>query len=115
MSEKRWVQHVSGQWRKWELKDCEENNDSYSVWKAVQGDGNFDLALPRSEYVLCGPPPEPQWVDVTGECQTSQHLLYEQCEVMGKRDVASVRDGYRLRKVLLDGKWFFTIEKKVPA
>lgn len=63
---KKYVQHISGQGEKWELRDCAYNeNNNKKTWVINSG---FDISsncmeLPRSEFKPCDPPEE--WEDVT--------------------------------------------------
>lgn len=64
MSEKRYVQHISGQGRKWEiLSDCCHESE----WRVKAKTHEYYHDLPKSEYILCDPPEE--WEDVTRECK----------------------------------------------
>ncbi len=62
---KRYVQHISGVGKKWELLG--EAPVTLLGWSVEES--GLSLYLPKSEYRLCDPPE--QWVDVTGECATS--------------------------------------------
>jgi hypothetical protein len=81
----RYVQHKSGQGETWQV-----HTEQIATW-GIKYKPDW-LYLPKIEYVEV-PAPE-VWRDVTSQCGLIHHL-----EVMGKRDVCSVRNGYRLRKV----------------
>ena len=80
----------------WKLL-CEQRG-SYIVQQQDCSSGqSHNLALPTSEYMEV-PAPE-WWEDVTAQCGLMSHLVYEQTETIGKRDVARICDLYRLKKV----------------
>lgn len=75
---KRYVQHVSGQGKKWALADdgwpCNDNLE-HPTW-IVRADVGLHVStfcLPKSEYVLCDP--DKAWVDVTHRCQFEGNSL----------------------------------------
>ena len=73
MSEKRWVQHKSGQGEKWEVR--EDERDFPHLWNCRDHQDNIgDLWLPKSEYVICDPPE--QWEDVTDACHQTGLILF---------------------------------------
>jgi len=98
MSE-QYVRHISGIGERWLLHALTGYNrdQTHSDW-CVHMDKYGTLLLPKSEYVLCDPPPPPeQWEDVTSECECRSHGdfsdgLYHQGKAVRAR-------GYRLRKV----------------
>lgn len=123
---KKYVQHISGQGKKWELRECRYNeNNNKETW--VINDG---MELPRSEFKPCDPPEE--WEDVTDACEIDSysnaagefysilhlgglHLISADgkprggdCNVMYKKY------GYRLRKIdhLHNGPCFIVERKK---
>ena len=124
----RYVQHKSGIGEKWEVR-----NECAITWDCTGAD-TYALYLPKSEYVeVPAPPTVPApdlWVDITAACgeimdgPNRTTILYEQTETMGKYDVATIRDGYRLRKVraLIEGgqvgsaeyHWAFIVERREP-
>lgn len=128
MSEKQYVQHISGQGEKWELFDdpCDPEEIDWQV-KSCQ-ENNF-YYLPKSEYRLCSPPelwrPE-LWRDVTedvdirGGMNKSGAPVPNEFVYHNNFHLANLVCGgkYRLRKVQLwtqyDGRqWAFIVEQKV--
>lgn len=124
---KRYVQHVSGQGRKFELKDVAHNRDHSLDWLVSRPSELSDpdwVYIPRSEYRLC-PAPE-VWKDVTEDTkitsvamynsagkQEEWHGLFHECS-----NVMWPGNGYRLRKIdgqnrLGETRFGFVIEKKV--
>lgn len=104
MSESRWVQHISGQTKKWELYDAEYNHDSrVPDWLVKRPSGNH--YLPKSEYVLCDPPEI--WLDVTKACE-----ILENGSIMHDERQAWQPD-YRRRKIEVNGQFYIVVEKKV--
>lgn len=68
MSEKKWVQHISGQGEKWGvIPSLLETR-----W-IVDGKDGYHNHLPKSEYILCDPPEE--WEDVTSQVHTQESVL----------------------------------------
>ena len=114
----QWVQHISGQGEKWEVRDTAYNtSDSlHTDWQVMSKDGMSHF-LPKSEYTPCDPPE--RWVDVTAECEIDP--IGEDIRHKGKPTIRY--HGYRLRKVPVnrvgpsykDGYqpgWAFIVEKR---
>lgn len=120
MSEKRWVQHISGQGEKWELCDMQQS-PNWRAWVAPhkERDGGL-LYLPKSEYRLC-PGPE-VWRDVTEECtaSTSAALAVHHLDKLCTHGGVMYPSVYRFRKVRIElwredrAFWAFIVEQKVP-
>lgn len=129
MSEKKWVQHISGKGEKWEVISCVYNDmDHNGICVVNQYDpkriGRY-LYLPKFEYVLCDPPEE--WEDVTEECTWSDsgyHELYLRA-ANGNRVEANCLSPslqgylYRVRKVRCakatgvdNPDWAFIVERR---
>ena len=76
MKLRRYVRHVSGQGKRWALKDSLLNDmadEHFEYWVAEAGQCK-EYHLPRCEYRLCDPPEE--WEDVTIEfCTESSGLV----------------------------------------
>lgn len=115
MSEKRWVQHISGQGEKWEVHDEEDNLPL--AWRVLNKVRQVNFYLPKSEYYLCDPPEV--WRDVTQECEVDSDGIITH---FGRTTIPTF--GYRRRKVQLEtphkcGKtlasivWAFIVEQKV--
>lgn len=69
MNKKQWVQHISGQGEKWEVRVFASPGDvNHELQWLVEDKGQraYLYYLPKSEYRLCDPPDE--WEDVTGQC-----------------------------------------------
>ena len=62
MDEKRYVQHISGQGRKWQLSQNQSAEDL--DWCVLSENGRTVHHLPQSEYVRCIAPVK-VWKDVT--------------------------------------------------
>lgn len=60
MNQKTYVQHISGQGRKFIVLD-----DNPFCWKVTLSNLEQDCWVPKCEYIISGPPEE--WEDVTGE------------------------------------------------
>lgn len=119
MSATQWVQHISGQGEKWEVRDGVTASHQWCV--KTHGEIGYHW-LPKFEYHLCDPPEE--WVDVTGEC-----IANNKCALsLHHRGRVCTSGGemfpwiYRLRKVALGdlidnacshSKPVFIVEKKV--
>ena len=99
---KRYVQHISGQGKKWELtndgRQCNDQLD-HPAWATLEDceKPTFVLFLPKSEYRLCDPPDN--WVDVTRECgliapNTQAIVRANKAIVMG-----NICPDYRFRRV----------------
>jgi hypothetical protein len=114
MNDKKYVQYKNDpNGTKWEA--VYESVDRWYVKDVAHGDS---MSLPKSDYILCPPPPE-RWTDVTAECKayiwtwdgkadnTAYYLSHEGAMVQQNA-------GYRLRKVHLSGcpRWAFIIEKR---
>lgn len=96
------MQHKSGQGEKWLLWECPRNHGTIDTWYVVR-DGQDDLYLPKSEYVLCEP--SEQWRDVTFECEfreMRQEVMH--CANGGVVPITNTLHGYRFRKVQLISK-----------
>jgi len=129
MAEKKWVQHISGQGEKWELKEGPYNSGLNTAWQVYpyvrSGEEESYHYLPKSEYLICEPPE--QWVDVTEECEV------DACNGIAHNGEDTFLDPYRRRKVQLfeqvsefgdrtswgrstaKPRYAFIIEKKVTA
>lgn len=120
MSDKQWVQHISGQGEKHRVS---ESSGYDNVWRIETAADGADYYLPKSEYRLCDPPTV--WKDISGECGVAV------CEVTGgledivrEIDIVHggrlIRDGvgYRVRKIQLDREyinepeWVFIVEQQ---
>lgn len=77
MSEKKWVQHISGQGEKWEVKPSAYNDMGYSDICVINYHDPKGIAryhfIPKSEYVPCDPPKE--WKNVTEEYFTNGFVI----------------------------------------
>ena len=95
MTTPRYVQHISGQGTRWQVKEGAIEDDC-DVW-FIEGKGRaYNLWLPKSEYALCDPPE--RWVNVTADVVVEHRLEFS--ELVHNGQVVKVRDGsYRLRKV----------------
>ena len=115
MSEKQYVQHISGQGEKWEVYD----NCSYWESAALVPLYRF----PKSEYRLC--PASEVWRDVTEECRVDDYsnrsgdfwsILHAPT---GANVMSKCNDGYRLRKVQAyqvgERAHVFIVEQKVKS
>ncbi len=108
MSNKQWVQHISGQGEKFFVEAQNER-----VW--IINEPCF-MRLPKSEYRLCDPPEV--WKDVTEECKLSP-LAGSELSHDGMRLFLPM--GYRFRKVRIYPyqqpteitKWAFIVEQQV--
>jgi len=121
MKERQWVQHISGQGKKWEVMS--ENSFQWGVRNTHPAELIGHHWVPKSEFTLCSPPEE--WKDVTEECHVSPvHIRDEHWLGLFHKDGANVHwpsNGYRLRKVVINAgpqgeppyKWAFIVEKKV--
>jgi len=117
---KRHVRHISGVGETWEVSDAPYNEEQHAAWHIYTA--GPVLFLPKSEYVLCMPPP--QWVDVTAECQAQPNgEIWHFLDATTLRSIVVRPDnGYRLRKVQVNFKaqlnipsqWAFIIEKRQP-
>jgi hypothetical protein len=67
MNKKRWVQHVSGAGRKFEVTGNMYKNQG-DFWTVLYDKDNYQtmLNLPKDEYVICEP--LEIWKEVTVEC-----------------------------------------------
>lgn len=115
MVKKQWVQHISGQGEKWEVRDGVKAENTWCVAAKNEHDGYH--WLPKSEYRLCDPPEV--WRDVTEECEVNGLG-----EILHGDSLTLPGHGYRRRKVQLEtphkcGKtlasivWAFIVEQKV--
>jgi hypothetical protein len=102
MKDAQWVQHISGQGKKWKV-----HSEGAEYWAHHQLNAYYNL--PKSEYRLCDTPAV--WRDCTAD--VSECGLYKQ-ELFLR-----LLDGYRLRKVQvhIEGfpKWAFIVERTEPA
>lgn len=119
MSEKRWVQHISGQGEKWEVE-----KEVSSTWRTKSEMINEyarpqSCFLPKSEYRLCEPPDE--WEDVTGECYVVDETdgSFPGCIANGDHYILLTKSGHfykgmRLRKIdgMHNGPAFIIEHKK---
>lgn len=120
----QWVQHKSGIGDKWEVI----TNLMAIDWTVKAKVNGVVHRLPKSEYVLCEPPKQERWVDITEECEIPNFTDRQHCEVwhQGKRLFIVGNElviGYRLRKVELlravpglpqpVNQWAFIVEKNV--
>lgn len=99
-AKKRYVQHFSGQGRKWEVVEG-INSDSAPFWY-VHAERDGYIPLPKSEYVLCKP--VKVWRNVTAECFTTLgNLMWEPLTggMVPLLYQGRLVDGYRLRRVVL--------------
>jgi hypothetical protein len=122
MSVKKWVQHISGQGEKWEVRDCAYNlmeppNDDICVINPNPGKGISRYHfLPKSEYILCDPPKE--WEDVTSEVEKSITPGNYRCGHIDIIGMVGAGEDYRLTKMLLEHgptatqKWAFIVERR---
>ena len=120
----QYVRHISGQGERWQITAdfTGYNRESAHVDWCVHRDGYGTLFLPKSEYVLCDPPPPPErWEDVTAECEAFEDdgfngITHER--VSRFQTTQWVHEDYRLRKIALDNSlsmpgWAFVVERKV--
>lgn len=137
MSE-HWVQHVSGQGKKFALSDTYDQHEYWMAYEHEAPNVKKFYYLPKSDYRECAPPE--RWIDVTGKCtfkddlQQIWHQPPDRNIVVLGHGATNLYTGYRLRKVqLMDtcegnlllvetGKvsgikerWAFVIEKKEPS
>ena len=119
MSEKRYVQHVSGKGETYRVI-----GEVLRAWSVVMvGDTALtNWNLPKVDYLLCDPPE--QWVDVTAEItidRSGRHILHTSYAPY----IVEVPSGYRLSKMQLfhrspascdydkyDKQWAFIVERK---
>lgn len=120
MESTRWVQHVSGQGEKFELK-ADRLHEGVAWMAKIAGtpDNNcMSWYLPKSEYVLCDPPEV--WRDVTAECtfDDEHRLLPRNVGSDTVVNVGQIQRNYRLRKVPVfktgSTSWAFIVEHKQP-
>ena len=110
----RYVQHLSGQGKVFEIRG--EGVQLWMVAETVQGYTDaFFCGLPKSEYVLCEPPA--RWVDVTKDCLIDGAGIWNrQNGRILSSDCGLSEIGYRLRKVqgkaLMATDSAFVVEKK---
>lgn len=126
----QWVQHISGQGEKWKVETRDDSADTWLVLRQHQ----FNLFLPKSEYVPCEPP-QPRRVDVTAECETccGNGLIHNGIQ-LNMPITQEPQSRYWLRKVLVSGailyddkgncldgnsscmqnRWAFIVEKEQP-
>lgn len=65
MNQKTYVQHISGQGRKFIVLD-----DNPFCWKVTLSNLEQDCWVPKCEYIISGPPEE--WEDVTDEFYSTE-------------------------------------------
>jgi len=120
MSDKQWVQHISGQGEKWEVVSSHFQT-SHLEWKVYMKSMKDTYHwLPKSEYRLCEPPEV--WRDVSEGARVGSDLSCILYDNLGRE--ISVHNGYRLRKVhvsiehgvenWVDG-YAFIVEQKVKS
>lgn len=110
----KWVCHISGQGRKFEIDEVASGHD---YWYAkLEGGSRYDL--PKSEYEACDPPEE--WEDVTKEYDV-KFVNNDRLRIMrGGANVIRQAQDFRLRKIQLreeisyQGQWAFIIERRKP-
>ncbi len=118
MSNKKWVQHISGQGEKWEVDDECHYDGCWSVFKK-KGRLTDHYFLPLSEYRLCEPPEE--WEDVTFQTRVVHHG--EHSGLVCDGEAVRIQEGkYRLLKVELakpepnilgySQQWAFVVERR---
>ena len=91
---KQWVQHISGQGEKWEVRE-EAKNEWCVVARVEALSGNH--WLPKSEYRLCEPPEV--WEDVTEQCEITPTGLVRIINSDKTHTYLMKDNGYRFRKV----------------
>lgn len=104
---KRYVQHISGQGKKWEVMEPKEAANVMGIpclddeWPVQSNDGRGWHSLPKSEYNLL--PPVKRWVDVTAECSAQfENIIHAKPGGLVPliRTNGRLVDGYRLRRVV---------------
>ena len=107
-AKKRYVQHFSGQGRKWEVVEG-VTSDSSPSWY-VHDEGVRHIRLPKSEYDLC--PPVKVWRNVTAECAVRWGNIIHDTPQGAKALIwtGGIVDGYRLRHVVRQDGAAFIIE-----
>jgi hypothetical protein len=103
----------------WEVSECAAEPDVPYYVVRQPGTQWVFFHLPKSEYVLCEPPPAPvEWVDVTEECIPVEK---DDVDLFCQRKGPVLRKtGYRLRKVQLyrqgfavnHPQWAFVVERR---
>jgi hypothetical protein len=109
MSDKKWVQHISGQGEKWEVVQDYPTTSQWGV-KVGKGFAAYYHWLPKSEYRLCEPPEV--WVDVTDQCVITESGLVRLDHENGTHTYASSTSGYRFRKIVIPEGYAFIVERK---
>lgn len=103
---KQWVQHISGQGEKWEVRDGVDSEQQWCVWDH-QSDSGYHW-LPKSEYRLC-PAPE-VWEEVKVQ-------IVERPHAKDARDPGGIYDGAKKLAQLQCGGAYriktLIVEKKV--
>jgi hypothetical protein len=97
MSDKQWVQHVSGQGEKFRVDDSNP-----FCWEIFVSDMVQNCWVPKSEYRLCDRPD--RWVDVTNDCLVNWSVTRAGTDTAVKVfsftfPNADIGTGIRLRKV----------------
>lgn len=112
----QWVQHMSGQGEKWEIRG--DQTDRHGWWVARDLSAEI-VRLPKSEYVPCSPPE--RWEDVTEECEPQANgEIWHMHNHRRSGIYVGQANGYRLCKVQFPSnenvnfkKWAFIVERKV--
>jgi hypothetical protein len=109
----KWVQHISGQGEKWEVRECAYNKDGHADWCVESQHGGHGIEqwhyLPKSEFRECDPPE--RWRDVTAELEEGSTRSWGEAEA--KQYAVRAFDPYRLRKIEMgSGQQVFIVEKK---
>jgi hypothetical protein len=110
MNDTKWVQHISGQGKKWKNVSSFYGSSQWMVEAEMNGNHHF---LPKSEYVPCDPPEKV--VDVTAQCEAYGASIAHNTQIIGY-------NCYNLRKVKLYKaesssvknceQWAFIVERK---
>lgn len=102
----QYVQHISGQGRKWRcsLHQNEQDLD----WCVTSGNGRTVHHLPRSEYRLVSPPVK-VWLNAANDVVISDDRRTLAIEDNAYR----LPEGYRWGTDVRIGKYYLTIEKEV--
>ena len=107
----KWVQHISGQGKKWEVE-----YELPNTWR-IKVVGAPDYLIPKSEFREV-PAPE-VWRDVTAECGYAPPRCGELSSGMGRiyheghtSTVCEIYTQYKMTKVQIGERWAFIIERK---
>ena len=117
MNTQRYVRHFSGKGGPWMLNDNSTyNSEVHADWcvhRSVYG----ALFLPKSEYILCDPPPlVERWEDVTSDCETFEDDGFSGVshERISRFQSTSYAGNYRIRKLEhIQFGWAFVVERKM--